>query len=494
MLSIRNVRKAFGATLALDGVTLSAEAGEVHALIGENGAGKSTLMNLLAGVFEPDSGEIALNGASYRPAGPVAARRAGVSMVHQELSLCPQLSVAENIALGCEPTSFGVVRGQPLRAFAEQALAQVLDAARSRVRPETRVADLSTAEQQLVEIARAVSLPSCRVLILDEPTSSLTSGDVQRLFQVLRRLRERRLTIVYISHFLEEVEELGDTFTVLRDGKTVGSGKVAGTTRSEMVTMMAGRKVEQLFPRSARTPGEVVVSLQDIAGELKPTGASLELRRGEVLGIAGLIGAGRTELLRAFFGLDPVRRGKIRVFDVMGSATPAARWAQSVGMVSEDRKREGLATGLSIADNLTLSKLRGLGRWGFISPKQQNAAAAKWMARLRIKASHAQQTLGDLSGGNQQKVALARLLHHDVDVILLDEPTRGIDVGSKAEIYELIDQLAASGKAILMISSYLPELFGVCDRIAVMHRGALGDARPVAELSEHAVLAEATGT
>ncbi len=494
MLTIRDIKKTFGATKALGGVTLTAAPGEVHALIGENGAGKSTLMNVLAGVIEPDSGEISLDGVAYRPTGPVAARRAGVSMVHQELSLCPHLSVAENIALGAEPTRFGFVRRAELRAFAEQALAQVVDASRSTLQPEVRVARLAPAEQQLVEIARAVSLPSCRVLILDEPTSSLTREDVERLFVVLRRLRERGLTIIYISHFLEEIEELADAFTVLRDGKTVGAGRVAGTPRSQIVSMMAGRKVEQLFPRSPRTPGEVVLAVHKLAGAKKPSQATLELRRGEVLGIAGLIGAGRTELLRAIHGLDRVKSGAIRVLDVAGPATPAARWSQGVGMVSEDRKREGLATGLSIADNLTLSKLGSLGRFGFISRRRQNAAAMKWMERLAIKARHPEQPLRELSGGNQQKVALARLLHHDVDVILLDEPTRGIDVGSKAQIYELIDQLAASGKAVLMVSSYLPELFGVCDRIAVMRRGQLAEARPLSELTEHAILAQATGT
>jgi ribose transport system ATP-binding protein len=494
MLDIRDVRKSFGATLALGGVTLTAKAGEVHALIGENGAGKSTLMNVLAGVLPPDSGVISLNGLTYRPDGPVAARRAGVSMVHQELSLCPHLSVAENIALGAEPTRFGFVRRAELRSFAEKALAQVVDASRSAIRPDARVGRLAPAEQQLVEIARAVSLPNSRVLILDEPTSSLTREDVERLFVVLRRLRAQGLTIVYISHFLEEVEELADAFTVLRDGKTVSSGRVGDTSRSQIVTMMAGRKVEQLFPRRSRKPGQVVLSVRDLAGLEKPSQASFELRRGEVLGIAGLIGAGRTELLRAIHGLDPVKSGAIRVLEVEGAATPAARWAQGVGMVSEDRKREGLATALSIADNLTLSRLRGLGRFGLVSRQRQNAATVKWMERLKIKARHPEQPLRELSGGNQQKVALARLLHHDVDVILLDEPTRGIDVGSKAQIYELIDELAASGKAVLMVSSYLPELFGVCDRIAVMRRGHLGEARPLGELSAHAVLTQATGT
>jgi ribose transport system ATP-binding protein len=494
LLIIRDVRKAFGPTQALGGVSLSAEAGQVHALIGENGAGKSTLMNVLAGVMKPDSGEILLEGKPYRPSGPVEARAAGVAMVHQELSLCPHLTVAENIALGNEPSRFGIVQGKKMRAFAQAALAQVADPSHHALRPETRVSLLSPAEQQLVEIARAVSVASCRVLILDEPTSSLAREDVERLFGVIRTLRAQGMTIIYISHFLEEVERIADAFTVIRDGKTVGSGLMKGIKRSEIVSMMAGREVEQLFPRSARTSGEVVVSLENLAGVEKPSSASLELRRGEVLGIAGLIGAGRTELLRAVYGLDAVRSGRVKLLGLEGPASPARRWAQGVGMVSEDRKQEGLATGLSVADNLTLSKLRGLGPRGFVLPKRQSEAAARWMERLKIKARDPEQPVRELSGGNQQKIALARLLYHDVDVILLDEPTRGIDVGSKAQIYELIDQLAASGKAVLMVSSYLPELLGVCDRIAVMRRGRLGEARPVAELTEHSVLSEAVAS
>jgi len=495
LLVIKDVRKTFGPTVALDGVSLSAEAGQVHALIGENGAGKSTLMNVLAGVFKPDAGELLLDGKLFLPAGPIQARRAGVSMVHQELSLCPHLTVAENIVLGSEPTQLGVVRGGEMRRIARAALAQVVDPSHgAALLPETRVASLSPAEQQLVEIARAVSLSSCRVLILDEPTSSLAREDVERLFTVIRTLRAKGLAIIYISHFLEEVQQIADAFTVVRDGKTVGSGVMAGANLSDIIGMMAGRKVEQLFPRGERKPGEVVISISELAGMDKPASASLELRRGEVLGIAGLIGAGRTELLRVIYGLEPVRSGKLRVLSLVGPRSPTARLAQGVGLVSEDRKHEGLATGLSIADNLTLSKLQGLGPWGLVLPRRQRAVTAGWMTRLKIKAQGPEQAVRELSGGNQQKIALARLLYHDVDVILLDEPTRGIDVGSKAQIYELIDQLALSGKALLMVSSYLPELFGVCDRIAVMRRGRLGEARAVGELTEHAVLTEATGT
>jgi ribose transport system ATP-binding protein len=494
-LVTRDIRKAFGPTVALGGVSFSAEPGQVHALIGENGAGKSTLMNVLAGALTADSGELLLDGAPYRPTGPLDARRAGVAMVHQELSLCPHLSVAENVLLGAEPASLGVLHRAEMYKLTNDALAQVSDPARdTTLRPETRVSDLSPAGQQLVEIARAVSQTSCRVLILDEPTSSLAADDVKKLFTVIRALREKGLAIIYISHFLEEVQEISDSFTVLRDGKTVGTGSMEGAKISEIVGMMAGRQVEELFPRSQRTPGDAVIELDSLSGVDKPTGASLTLRRGEVLGIAGLVGAGRTELVRAIFGLDPVKSGTIKVMGISGAASPSSRFAQGLGLVSEDRKGEGLATALSIADNLTLSKLRGLGPTGLVLPSRQREVSQKWIERLAIKTSGPDQAVRDLSGGNQQKVAIARLLYHDVDVFLLDEPTRGIDVGSKAQIYDLVDKLAVSGKAVLMVSSYLPELFGVCDRIAVMRRGRLGPARAVRDITEHSVLMEATGS
>jgi ribose transport system ATP-binding protein len=487
-----DVRKAFGGVTALAGASFEAQAGHVHALIGENGAGKSTLMNVLAGAIQPDGGELLLDGAPYRPTSPPLARRAGVAMVHQELSLCPHLTIAENVALGVEPTRFGFVRQKELRGAARAALARVAGAGAEGLDPDRRVRELSRAEQQLVEIARAISLPDCRVIIFDEPTSSLGKRDVERLFSVIRSLRERQIAILYISHFLEEVETIADTFTVLRDGKTVGSGAMTDVKIADLVAMMVGRRIADFFPRSPRAPGDVVLETDDLAGEEKPAAASLSLRRGEVLGIAGLVGAGRTELVRAIFGLDPVKSGKIRVLGVSGPRAPHDRLAAGVGMLSEDRKGEGLATALSIVDNLTLSKLSNLGPLSLVLPSRARAATERWIAELSIRAQNPDQPTSSLSGGNQQKLALARLLYHGADVLLLDEPTLGIDVASKAQIYALIDKLAVSGKAVLMVSSYLPELLGVCDRIAVMRRGRLLPARPARELTEHALLMEAT--
>jgi ribose transport system ATP-binding protein len=360
---------------------------------------------------------------------------------------------------------------------------------------QNRLADLSAPDRQLVEVARALATAragggSLRVLVLDEPTSSLGRADVDRLFALVRDLAAGGTTVLYVSHFLEEVKLVAGRFTVLRDGRTVGAGDVAGTSIDAMVRMMAGRDIASAFPRTERTRGDVVLSAQALAGEKLPVDASLELHRGEVLGIAGLVGAGRTELLRALFGLDVVRSGRIRVGVAAGPASPVRRLAQGVGYASEDRKAEGLATSFSVAENLTLSRL---GPSGVDLPARARAAALRWIAQLEIRCTGPDQRVVELSGGNQQKVQIARLLHHDVDVLLLDEPTRGIDVASKAQIAALCDGLAARGKAILLVSSWLPELLGMADRIAVMHRGRLGPARPVGEWDEPSLLREAVG-
>jgi ribose transport system ATP-binding protein len=448
-------------------------------------------MKVLSGAHRPDEGHMWLDEQEYSPRDPLEARRRGVAMIYQELSLAPHLSVAENILLGVEPHRLGVLALGAMQQSAEQALAQV---GLAHVSPQQIVSRLSVAERQLVEIARAVALGS-RVLVFDEPTSSLTQTDIARLFELVKKLKAQGHAVVYISHFLEEVKALSDRFTVLRDGQSVGGGVTASTPAHEIIAMMVGRNVEDLYPRSQRTPGEVVLKIGDLSGETRPQSASLrraslQLRRGEVLGIAGLVGAGRTELLRTIFGLDAVKQGTITIGAYAGSAaTPAERWEQGVGMVSEDRKIEGLALGLGINENLTLTRLPPI-----FNPNHRDDEARAVAQKFVVKIRRIRQPAGDLSGGNQQKVAIARLLYHGVDVLLLDEPTRGIDVGSKAEIYRVIDELARQGKAILMVSSYLPELLGTCDRVAVMCRGVLGPAREVSEVDEHSIMLEATGT
>jgi len=483
-LKMHGVRKRFGATIALDGVDLSVDSGEVLALVGENGAGKSTLMKVLSGAYKADEGQMWLDGAAYRPRHPQDARRAGVAMIYQELALAPHLSVMENIFLGIEPTAGPLMKWPDIRRKATAAMERV---GCGHISVEWPVSRLSPAERQLVEIARAVAV-DCRVLVLDEPTSSLTGRDVPNLFRLVKQLRQDGHAIIYISHFLEEVKELSDRFTVLRDGRSVGGGPTAEATAGQIVAMMVGRTVEDLYPRSKRKPGETILSLKGMGGRKKPVEASLELHRGEVLGIAGLVGAGRTELVRSLFGLDPVRCGDIRIGVYEGAAKPAERWKQKVGMVSEDRKSEGLALNLSIEENMTLAGLPA-----FLSPASLRKQSQRWIGRLAVRCRGPGQEIGKLSGGNQQKIAIARLLQQEVDVLLLDEPTRGIDVSSKAQIYQLIDELACAGRAVLIVSSYLPELLGVCDRVAVMCKGKLGEARSVAQTNEHQIMIEATG-
>ncbi|MHC5002167.1 MAG: sugar ABC transporter ATP-binding protein [Planctomycetota bacterium] len=500
LLHMTGIRKAFGATVALDGVDLAVRPGEVHALIGENGAGKSTLMKVLAGAVRPDAGTMRLGAEAYAPRTPADGRAAGVAMIYQELSLAPHLSVMENVLLGVEPVRGPFVRWRDVRRRAAAALAAV---GREDIDLAAPVGRLAVADRQLVEIARSVAVGS-RVLVLDEPTSSLAAPDIRSLFRLVGRLRDEGHAIVYISHVLEEVQAVADRYTVLRDGRVVAGGAMADATIERLVTAMVGREVADFYPRSPRRPGPVVLELDGLAGVRAPRSASLALRRGEVLGIAGLVGAGRTELLRAVFALDPVASGQVRIGGAVGPASPARRWAAGVGLVSEDRKGEGLATGLDVAANTTLPRLTGLGPVGLVLPSRQRRVTARWVERLGIRCAGPAQQVAALSGGNQQKVAMARLLHADVDVLLLDEPTRGIDIGSKAQIYRLIDELAvgAAGgdgrparppRAVLMVSSYLPELLGVCDRIAVMCRGRLGPARSVSELDEHRIMLEATG-
>jgi ribose transport system ATP-binding protein len=485
LLEMRGIKKRFGATIALDGVDLRVDAGEVLALVGENGAGKSTLMKVLSGAHAADEGEMTLSGEPYSPRNPLDARRRGVAMIYQELSLAPHLTVAENILLGVEPNAGGLLKLGDMERSAGDALQQV---GLSHISPKAVVSLLSVAERQLVEIARAIALNS-QVLVFDEPTSSLTQADIARLFDLVHNLKNQGHAIIYISHFLEEVRELSNRFTVLRDGKSVGTGDTANVANDQIIAQMVGRSVGELYPRSARQAGEVALEVANLAGKARPQSASLQLRRGEVVGIAGLVGAGRTEFLRALFGLDAILSGSVTIKEFSGAARPAQRWDQGLGLVSEDRKTEGLALELSIAENLTMTRMPT-----FFSPAKRDQMSREWADKLFVKRRDVTQRIGDLSGGNQQKVAIARLLYHGCDVLLLDEPTRGIDVGSKAEIYRVIDKLALEGRAILMVSSYLPELLGTCDRIAVMCRGVLGPARHVEEVTEHSIMLEATGT
>jgi ribose transport system ATP-binding protein len=493
---MRGVKKSFGPTCALREVDLSVRRGEVHALIGENGAGKSTLMKVLSGAHRPDGGYMLLEGKPYSPFGPDAARRAGVSMIYQELNLAPHLTVEENVFLGMEESSLGFTRRARQEAKVTEAL-EVLG--HGDIPPRTLLGKLSVGAQQVVEIARAI-VSNARLIVLDEPTSSLTQKDAERLFGLIAKLRSSGVSLIYISHFLEEVQRVADRFTVLREGATVGSGDVKTTSISKIIEMMVGRSLGEFFPKVPHARGEPLLSLESLCGKSLPRRVDLILHRGEILGIAGLVGAGRTEMLRAVYGLDPIASGKVSIAGVSGGPGlsggyrgPAARLRQGLGLLSENRKEEGLALGLSISDNVTLSAYGSVSRLGWVLPRLQKAKVGQWVDRMKIKCRSPGQPVKDLSGGNQQKVALARLLHQKAAVILLDEPTRGIDVGSKVEVYRLMGELAAEGKGILFVSSYLPELLSVSDRIGVMSRGALSAVRPAGEWTEKSIMAFATG-
>ena len=488
LLHMHNISKRFGATQALRNVSLEVQPGSVLALIGENGAGKSTLMKILSGALAPDAGRMELAGRPYAPRGPHDARLAGVGMIYQELNLAPDLSVEDNILLGREQRRFGFLDRRAQRRMVREALDLL---GHRDLRPDMPARELSVGLQQLVEIARALVF-QCKVIVFDEPTSSLTQHDAEQLFRVIRRLKESGLGIVYISHFLEEIRAVCDRYTVLRDGESVGSGELRDASESQIVSLMVGRSVADLFPTVPHQPGDVVLSVKDLSGRRLPAGVSFDLRRGEILGIAGLVGAGRTELLRTLFALDPVRRGTVRVAQLAPPASPQARIRAGLGLVSEDRKGEGLAQIRSIADNITYSRLAPYSRFGWLNLRRRRAVVADWSAKLQIKARSQDHPVQDLSGGNQQKVALARVLHQQADVLLLDEPTRGIDVGTKSEIYRLMGELAAQGKAILFVSSYLPELLAVSDRIAVMSRGRLREIRATRDWTEEAIMRVAT--
>jgi len=485
-LEMRGISKRFGATAALENVDFDLSPGEVHALLGENGAGKSTLMKILSGALRPDEGEMRLGGRPYDPGDPLDGREGGVSMIYQELNLAPHLSVEENVLLGREDRRGVFIRRRGARRRIAETLAFL---GHPEIGLEVPVRRLSVGARQIVEIARAI-LDRSRVLVMDEPTSSLTQEDTDRLFRIIRKLRDDGVSIIYISHFLEEVQAVADRYTVLRDGHRQGAGAIAEATLDDLIQLMVGRKMTDLFPRLPHVLGEPVLVVEGLRGARMAEPVSFDLRRGEILGLAGLIGSGRTETLRTIFGLDRPAGGVLSIRErTAGPALPWRRIGEGLGMLSEDRQGEGLALARTLTDNITLSRFGPYRRRPFLSLRRRSRAAAGWIEALKIKARGPDQRVAALSGGNQQKVALARLLHQDADILLLDEPTRGIDVLSKSQIYGWIAELAAQGKAVLFVSSYFPELLGVCDRIAVFHRGRVVAVRPAGEWSDEGLMA-----
>ncbi len=491
ILTMSGIKKAFGGVHALNGVNLDVYRGEVHALIGENGAGKSTLMKVLSGAYHADGGEMVLNGVSYKPGNPMVARHSGISMVYQELNLAEHLTIEENIMLGIEKKTWGFIRRGEFIERIDKVL-NILE--HPDLKPQSKVKDLSPAVRQLVEIARGL-ITENTVFVLDEPTSSLSLVDTEHLFGVIRNLKKRGVSIIYISHFLEEIKQVADRFTVLRDGETVGTGNVAETPIEKIIELMVGRPLAEMFPRIPHDIGGDYFSVENIKGTVMPLSFSVSVGKGEILGIAGLVGAGRTESLRVIYGLEDIESGEITIGSgdgITGNISPPRMIKKGIAFLSEDRKTEGLALDRSIAENITFSCLSRLSKWGMINNKTINRISDKWIDRLSIKIGKITDRIDSLSGGNQQKVAIARLLQDEADIFLLDEPTRGVDVGSKVEIFRLIGELATSGKCIIIVSSYLPELLGVCDTIAVMHRGVLGPKKPVSEWDEYSIMNEAT--
>lgn len=486
-LEVCGISKRFGPTQALDDVSLTVAGGEVLALIGENGAGKSTLLKVLSGAHRSDAGSMTIHGRPYEPVGPHDAREMGVAMIYQELNLAPDLSVEDNVLLGHRGTGGGLL----LRRSQRDKVREVLDAVGlNGLDPRAIVGQQSVATQQLLEISRALA-SDAKIVLFDEPTSSLPQKDVARLFELIGRLREQGLGIVYISHFLDEVREVADTYSVLRDGRNVGTGEIDSVSDTQIVSLMVGRDVDDLYPCVPHHPGEPWVSIENVTSTPYPQQVTVSLRRGEIFGIAGLVGAGRTELLRTLFGLEHLDAGQVIVDEQPVPPTIRDRMKAGFGLLSEDRKSEGLAQDLSIIENLTMGGLDAYTSMGFVQLQRRDRAATEWMQKMEVKAHSGQQRISELSGGNQQKVAIARILHQQADILMLDEPTKGIDVGTKAEIYRVMGELAAEGKTVVFVSSYLPELLAICDRIGVMSRGRLREVRDASQWTEEDVMASA---
>ncbi|GGZ73510.1 sugar ABC transporter ATP-binding protein [Streptomyces bluensis] len=504
LLRIEGIRKTFPGVVALDGVDFDLRRGEVHVLLGENGAGKSTLIKMLSGAYRPDAGRIVVGGEEVRIHGAQDSERLGIATIYQEFNLVPDLTVAENIFLGRQPRRFGLIDRKRMEADA----AALLERVGVNVSPHARVRELGIARLQMVEIAKALSL-NASVLIMDEPTAVLTSEEVDKLFAIVRRLREDGVGIVFITHHLEEIAALGDRVTVIRDGRSVGRVP-ASTPEDELVRLMVGRSIEAQYPRERPGTGEALGSGALGSGAphtealLKVEGltrdgvfhdVSFEVRAGEVVGVAGLVGAGRTEVVRAVFGADPYDKGLVKVAGAeLRRHDVNAAMRAGIGLVPEDRKGQGLVLDASVAENLGLVTLRGATRGGFVDLKGQHEAAARIAEQLGVRMAGLHQHVRTLSGGNQQKVVIGKWLLADTKVLILDEPTRGIDVGAKVEIYQLINELTAAGAAVLMISSDLPEVLGMSDRVLVMAQGRIAGELPAAEATQDAVMALAVGT
>ncbi|MEW2507794.1 sugar ABC transporter ATP-binding protein [Amycolatopsis sp. CA-161197] len=490
LLEVRGVTKSFGAVAAVAGVSFPLYAGEAHALVGENGAGKSTIVKMLAGVHRPDQGELLLDGREVEFSSPADAKAAGIAVIYQEPTLFPDLTVAENIVMGRHPRGrLGMIDRSAIRAEAERLFARL----GVRIDPNRPARGLSIADQQIVEIAKALSADA-RVLIMDEPTAALSLVEVERLFSVARALRDEGAAIMFISHRFEEIVDLCQRVTIMRDGRHVSTDAMEDVTVDEMVRRMVGRDLDALFPKQDVEPGAVVLEVDGLTREGVFRDVSFSVRAGEIVAFAGLVGAGRSEVVQAVFGVDERDAGVVRLNGKkLKPHSPRAAMAAGMALVPEDRRQQGLVMDLSIERNVTLPRARALSKLGLLLGPGERREALRWTERLRTKYGRLGDAVGTLSGGNQQKVVLAKWLAMAPRVLIVDEPTRGIDVGTKAEVHRLMSALAAEGVAVVMVSSELPEVLGMADRVLVMREGRIVAEIPRAEADENSVMFAAMG-
>ncbi len=486
-LQLRGITKRFPGVLALNGVSLEVRAGEVHALLGENGAGKSTLIKIIAGVYHADAGEIHVDGRPVSVRNPHDAQALGISTIFQEFTLAPDMTVAENIFLGREPLRIRALSIVDRRELIRRTR-EVLASLDLQIDPEAAIKHLGVAQQQMVEIAKALSLDA-RLIIMDEPTATLTSHEIDRLFEAIDRLKRRGVAIVYVSHRLDEVKAIGDRATILRDGTYVGTVPVASTTVDEMIRLMVGRDLKDKFPKIQVDHGEEVLRVEQLTRKGILHGVSFRVRRGEIVGIAGLVGSKRTETARAIFGADPIDSGRIFLHGLpVKVRTPADAIANRIALVPEDRKRHGIFASLSVWENVVISALRHFSRIGVLDLRRARQRAQAYVSSLRVATPDLDKRVLELSGGNQQKVVIAKWLNTNAELFLFDEPTRGIDVGGKIEVYRLMGELLSRGAAIVMISSELPEILGLSDRILVMREGRICGEFDRADATEENIL------
>ena len=491
LLEMKEISKSFPGVKVLNDVQLTLSGGELLALMGENGAGKSTLMKILGGIYERDSGTIIVKGEAQEKMTPDLASKLGIAIIHQELNLIPHLSVMENIFLGREFTygKSGFVNWRKMR----QETKYWLDQLDIQMDPDTLVGDLSVGQQQMIEIAKALSMQA-DILVLDEPTAALTNREIEALFQVIASLKEKGVGMIYISHRMEEIFQVSDRITVLRDGQYVGTVETAKTSMDELVRMMVGREITDRFPKVEVKPGEERLRVENLSVKGKLAGISFSVKSGEIVGVAGLMGAGRTEMAKAIFGLEHVQQGQVFVDGQPVRITrPLDAIRAGIALVTEDRKEEGLVLSLPVRENISLPNLEKVSSMGVLKPKAEQELSSDTIRRLLIKTAGGEQIVGSLSGGNQQKVVIGKWLATQPKILILDEPTRGVDIGAKKEIYDIMNHLAQSGVAILMISSELPEVLGMSDRVLVMHEGRITGEFSREEATQESIMHAATG-